>query len=148
MLRMPSLLQSRSDLLQLVEISWLKANPAKFLSMATGCSLNSALRYQEGKTPRCSARQNRSTGRAFCGPQRAEDHSYCLSYEEYERYQKHWYLTLNKSGKNAPMRLPSRSHINEPSPPRIRRRTSRTNPFSTVPEVAPVFFQFFMVEFG
>ena len=36
-----------------------------------------------------------------------EDHSYRLSYEEYERYQKHWYLTLNKSGKNAPMRLRS-----------------------------------------
>ena len=36
-----------------------------------------------------------------------EDHSYRLSYEEYERYQKHWYLTLNKSGKNTPMRLRS-----------------------------------------
>ena len=60
-----------------------------------------------------------------------EDHSYRLSYEEYERYQKHWYLTLNKSGKNAPMRHRSdfrnRSHNNEPSPLRIRRRTSRTN---------------------
>ena len=36
-----------------------------------------------------------------------EDHCYRLSFEEYERYQKHWYLTLNKSGKNAPMRLRS-----------------------------------------
>ena len=36
-----------------------------------------------------------------------EDHSYRLSYEEYLRYQKNWYLTLNKSGKNAPMRLRS-----------------------------------------
>ena len=36
-----------------------------------------------------------------------EDHSYRLSYEEYLRYQKHWYITLNKSGKNAPMRLRS-----------------------------------------
>ena len=36
-----------------------------------------------------------------------EDHSYRLSCEEYERYEKHWYLTLNKSGKNAPMRLQS-----------------------------------------
>ena len=34
-----------------------------------------------------------------------EDHSYRL--EEHLRYQKHWYLTLNKSGKNAPMRLRS-----------------------------------------
>ena len=36
-----------------------------------------------------------------------EDHSYRLSREEYLRYQEHWYLTLNKSGKNAPMRLRS-----------------------------------------
>ena len=36
-----------------------------------------------------------------------EDHSYRLSREEYLRCQKHWYLTLNKSGKNAPMRLRS-----------------------------------------
>ena len=36
-----------------------------------------------------------------------EDHSYRLSREEFQRYQKHWYLTLNKSGKNAPMRLRS-----------------------------------------
>ena len=33
-----------------------------------------------------------------------EDNSYCLSCEEYGRYQKHRNLTLNKSGKNAPMR--------------------------------------------
>ena len=118
--------------------------------MATGCSLNSAPRHQEGETPRCSARQNRRTERAFCGPQNArkrcikknydgihcrfqpkpvyrdsqlkidwteekciaidklaqEDHSYRLSSDEYERYEKTWYLTL-KSGKNAPMRLRS-----------------------------------------
>ena len=36
-----------------------------------------------------------------------EYHSYTLSREEYLRYQKHWYLTMNKSGKNAPMRLRS-----------------------------------------
>ena len=34
-----------------------------------------------------------------------EDHSYRLSRDEFQRYQKHWYLTLKKSGKNAPMRL-------------------------------------------
>ena len=59
-----------------------------------------------------------------------EDHSYRLSYEEYLRYQKHWKITLNKSGKNAPMRLRSdfRAAVteHEPSPPRIRRRTCRT----------------------
>ena len=36
-----------------------------------------------------------------------EDHSYRPSSEEYERYKKNGYLTLNKSGKNAPMRLRS-----------------------------------------
>ena len=36
-----------------------------------------------------------------------EDHSYRLSSEEYERYQKNWYLTLFKTGKNVPMRLRS-----------------------------------------
>ena len=36
-----------------------------------------------------------------------EDHAYRLSKEEFERYQGQWYLTLNKSGKNAPMRLRS-----------------------------------------
>ena len=39
-------------------------------------------------------------------------------------------------------------HNNEPSPPRIRRRTCRTNSFSTVPKMAPVFFQWFLVELG
>ena len=33
-----------------------------------------------------------------------EDHSHNLSREEYLRYQKHWYFTRKKSGKNAPMR--------------------------------------------
>ena len=36
-----------------------------------------------------------------------EDHSCRISREEFQRYQKHWYLTLNKSGKAAPMRLRS-----------------------------------------
>ena len=44
------------------------------------------------------------------------------------------------------IRLPTSSLINEPSPPRIWRRTTRTNPFSSIPKVAFVFFfQFFMV---
>ena len=36
-----------------------------------------------------------------------EDHSNRLSKEEFERYQGQWYLALNKSGNNAPMRLRS-----------------------------------------
>ena len=34
-----------------------------------------------------------------------QNHTYHLSTEEFERYQGQWYLTLNKSGKNGPMRL-------------------------------------------
>ena len=34
-----------------------------------------------------------------------EDLSYRLSRNEFERFQTQWYLTMNKSGKNAPMRL-------------------------------------------
>ena len=36
-----------------------------------------------------------------------EDHPYRLSRDEFKRYQGQWCLTLNKSGKNAPMRLRS-----------------------------------------
>ena len=36
-----------------------------------------------------------------------QDHTYRLSKEEFKRYQGQWYLTLNKLGKNAPMRLQS-----------------------------------------
>ena len=36
-----------------------------------------------------------------------EDHSHCPSSEEYERYRKNWYISLNKSGRNAPMKLRS-----------------------------------------
>ena len=34
-----------------------------------------------------------------------QDHTYHLSKEEFRRYQGQWYLTVNKSGKHAPMRL-------------------------------------------
>ena len=34
-----------------------------------------------------------------------EDHTYRLSTEEFKRYQGQWYLTLNESGKNGPLRL-------------------------------------------
>ena len=36
-----------------------------------------------------------------------ENHSYCSSSEELKRYRKIWYITLNKSGRNAPMKLRS-----------------------------------------
>ena len=34
-----------------------------------------------------------------------QNHTYHLSKEEFKRYKGQWYLTLHKSGKNAPMRL-------------------------------------------
>ena len=78
-----------------------------------------------------------------------EDHSYRLSYEEFERYQKTLVSHTEQIGQECTdetlVGLPNSSHINEPSPPRIRRRTTRTITFSTVPKVAPVFFHFFMV---
>ena len=36
-----------------------------------------------------------------------EDHTYHLTREEHRRYQGQWYLTLNKAGKNEPMKLRS-----------------------------------------
>ena len=36
-----------------------------------------------------------------------ENHSFCPLLEEFERYQKYEYITLNKSGRNAPMKLRS-----------------------------------------
>ena len=36
-----------------------------------------------------------------------EDHTYHLTPEEKKRYQGQWYLTLNKEGKNGPMKLRS-----------------------------------------
>ena len=36
-----------------------------------------------------------------------ENHSYRPSSEEFERYKKFWFITLNKSGRNAPMKLQS-----------------------------------------
>ena len=57
-----------------------------------------------------------------------EDHSYRLSYEEYKRYQKHWYLTLNKSGKNAPMRLRSDFRAAVTSMNRLHRESGEERP--------------------
>ena len=34
-----------------------------------------------------------------------QNHTYHLSTEEFKRYQGQWYLTLNKSGENAPVRI-------------------------------------------
>ena len=36
-----------------------------------------------------------------------ENHSYCPLPEEFDRYRKNWFFTLNKTGRNAPMKLRS-----------------------------------------
>ena len=81
-----------------------------------------------------------------------EDHSYRLSHEGIFEISKTLENHTEQIGQECTdetsIRLLNRSHIYEPSPPRVRRSTCRTNPFSTVPKVAPVFFQFFMVELG
>ena len=81
-----------------------------------------------------------------------EDHSYRLSREEFLRYQKHWYLTLNKSGKNAPMRVRSDFRaavtIMNRFHREIRRRTCRTYSFSPISKMAPFLLKWFMVELG
>ena len=57
-----------------------------------------------------------------------KNHSYRSSSEEYERYQKNWYISLKKIRQNCtdetPIRLPNSSHDYEPSPPRIWRRAT------------------------
>ena len=57
-----------------------------------------------------------------------EDHSHCLSHEEYERYQKHWYLTLNISGKHAPMKLRSDFREALTNVHRLRRESGEERP--------------------
>ena len=42
-----------------------------------------------------------------CDELAKEDHTYHLTPEERKRYQGQWYLTLNKAGKNGPMKLRS-----------------------------------------
>ena len=48
--------------------------------------------------------QNKSA-RRWTNLQKKKPYVYHLSTEEFQRYQGQWHLTLNKSGKNGPMRL-------------------------------------------
>ena len=120
MFSMSCLLESRSDLLHLrTPLGWKRIQP-KISQIKTGCSLFPALRNQEGATSWCSARLSKRIMMEFTivsneiqyivtrnskigwteekciamDKLSLEDHSYRLSYEEYERYQKngisHW----------------------------------------------------------
>ena len=86
-----------------------------------------------------------------CTEMAQQDHTFHLSKEECKRYQGQWYLTLNKSGKNAPMRLRSDFRaavsLKKPSPSRIRRRSCRTHFSSTILEMA-LFLKRFLVGLG
>ena len=75
-----------------------------------------------------------------------EDHSHRLSREEFQRYQKQWYLTLNKSGKNAPVRLRSDFQAAVTIMNRLHRESgeqrAEPNSFSTKSTMAPFFLSF------
>ena len=77
-----------------------------------------------------------------------EDHSYRLSRDEFQRYQKTVVPHIKQIGQESTdatsIRLPSCSHNQEPSPSRIRRRTCRTYSFfnnikdgTLLPQVVP-----------
>ena len=62
-----------------------------------------------------------------------ENNSYCTSFQGYERYRKKLVHLTEQIGQECsdetPIRLPNGSHNNEQSPPKIWRRTTRTNRF-------------------
>ena len=53
-----------------------------------------------------------------------KNESYSTSSEKHDKGKKNWYISLN----GTPIRLPRSSHNDEPSPPRIWRRATWTNP--------------------
>ena len=80
-----------------------------------------------------------------------EDHSNRPSRKEFKRCQRQWYLTLNKSGKNAPMRLRTDFQAAVTIKNRLHRESGeeRAEPiFSTKSKMAPFFLKWFLVELG
>ena len=71
-----------------------------------------------------------------------EDHSYRLSLLS------HTEQIGQECPDETPIRLPNRSHINEPSSPRIGEEGAEPIPFQQYQRWHPVFFQFFMVAVG
>ena len=57
-----------------------------------------------------------------------EDHSYCPSSGEYERYRKNWYISLNKSDRNTPMKLRSDFRTAVTSMHRLHRESGEERP--------------------
>ena len=80
-----------------------------------------------------------------------QDHTYRLSKEEFKRYQGQWYLTLIKSGKNAPMRLRSDFRAAVLLKNRLHRESgeeiAKPNISTTIQEMA-LFLKRFLVELG
>ena len=64
-----------------------------------------------------------------------KDFTYRMTEDEYFRYKKKWWISLNKSGKIGPMR-----DRFIPSSPRVWRRATRTDSLLAIPEMASVFF--------
>ena len=75
-----------------------------------------------------------------------QNHTYHLSKEEFKRSQGQWYLTLNKSGKNAPMRLRPDFRAAVSFKNRLHRESGscRTHFSRTIQEMAS-FFKHFVV---
>ena len=80
-----------------------------------------------------------------------EDHTCCPLPEEFDRYRKNWCITLNKSGRNAPMNLRSDFRKALSKMHRLHRESGEERPepipFLSIPKVAFVvfFIQYFMV---
>ena len=76
-----------------------------------------------------------------------QDHTYRMSESEYFHYKQNWWISLNKSGDQGPLR--KRSDFNQalstlkPFTPRIWRTTTQTAALLEVPETAPI-IEFFL----
>ena len=57
-----------------------------------------------------------------------ENHSYCPSSEEFETHNKNWYTSLNKSGRNAPMKLRSDFRVAQTNMHRFHRESGEERP--------------------
>ena len=94
----------------------------------------------------------------FSGPRRSasrwiklaqQDHSCCPSSEEYERYKKNWHISLNKSGRNAPMKLRSdfeqQSQLRTVSTENLEKNDLNQSLFINTKDAFVFFFQYLMV---
>ena len=78
-----------------------------------------------------------------------EDHSNCTSPEEYETSRKNWYISWNKSGRTAPMKLRSDFRTAVTTTSRLHRESGEERPepifFINTKGAIRFFFQYLMV---